>query len=69
MFSLHPNIGNFAPTTHLTVYSDSQKTLYSFMVDLGGDKNEKGELSYIPKLDLLAKVQLPYKPYQILSAK
>ena len=39
------------------------------MVDLGGEKNAKGELSYIPKLDLLSKVELPYKPTQILSAK
>ena len=62
MLSLHPNFGNYSPTTHLAIYSDSQQTLYSLMVDLGGDKNEKGEPSHIPKVDLVNKMQLPFKP-------
>lgn len=69
LFSMHSNFGNLSPQTHLAVWSDSQSTLYSMSVDIGGDKDEKGELSFVPKATVLQKRTLTYKPADLIAAK
>lgn len=69
LFSLHSNFGNMSPVTHLALWSDHQSILYSINIDLGGNKNAKGELSFIPKVEVMQNKSLTFKPNHIISAK
>ena len=69
MLSIHSNFGNLSPVTHFALWSDSQSKLYSLNIDLGGIKNERGELSFIPKVEIMSNRSLAFKPSSILSAK
>jgi len=53
----------------MVVYCSQDNSMHSIVIDMGGDKDAEGTLSYVPKVEVLGSRKLEFIPQSVLTAK
>lgn len=53
----------------MVVYCSQDNSMYSLVIDMGGDKDAEGTLSFVPKVEVLGSRKLEFIPQSVITAK